>query len=233
MARNEKIFVGFMKIYGQSHSFLFKHKSPKIWHKWLSFATNGSERKICVRFMKIYGPSIKSIRIQNFCDFSVPKNWLSARISLHPAAVSLDQIEISFGRRSWFGTFVETEAPHLPPLWSRQYLCLPRPSLTARPSSPSGRPGEAGNTISSPTRTATTALFSPISGSPGFMTGNSDFRMMKAMVSCHESAAFVRALPAPFQPSLKCKILWYRLHTSPYMNPTSNIQHLLFSILVL
>ena len=155
---------------------------------------------------------------ENFCIFVQPKNiyiyatrfyyiirscGASAEVlPIHPAAVSLVEVEVTFGRRSWFGTFVETEAPHLPPLWSRQYLRLSRPSLTARPSSPSGRSGEVCNTISSPTRTTTTALFSPISGSPGFMTGNSDFRMMKAMVPCHESAAFVRALPAPFQPSL-------------------------------
>ena len=149
---HEKICVRFMKIYGQSTKFLWFQRNLKIceicvicvpnkflWFPWF----------LCDKYLFI---------CENFCTFVQPKNiYIYATkfyyiirscgacaevLPLHPAAVSLVEVEVTDGRRSRFGTFVETEAPHLPPLWSRQYLRLSRPSLTARPSSPLGRSGE-------------------------------------------------------------------------------------------
>ena len=165
-----------------------KQKSSKIWHKWLSQATNGSEWEdlckihedlwsinkisvipaepkkiceiceicvICVPNKFLWFPWFLCAKYlficENFCTFVQPKNIYvyatrfyyiirSCRASaevfpLHPAAVSVDQIEISFGRRSLLSASHTAEAPHFPPLWGRQDLRLPRPSLTARPSS--------------------------------------------------------------------------------------------------
>ena len=205
--------------------FLFKHKSSKIWHKWLSQATMARKTwedlckihedlwsinkilwflrdlkiceicAICVPNKFLWFPWFlcdKYLFIcEKFCTFVQPKNiyiyatsfyyiirscGASAEVlPLHPAAVSLDQIEISFGRRSLFGASHKTEAPHVSPLWSRQYLRLSRPSLTARPSSPLGRSGEVCNKLLPHTRAAITARFSCVFAPLTFHSQKPDF----------------------------------------------------------
>ena len=152
MARNDKICVRFMKIYGLSTKFLWFLQDLKIcaicvicvpnkflWFLWF----------LCARYLFI---------CEKFCTFVQPKNIYiyatkfyyiirSCRacaevLPLHPAAVSLVEVEVTYGRRSLLSASHTAEAPHVPPLWGRQDLRLPRPSLTARPSSPLGRPGE-------------------------------------------------------------------------------------------
>ena len=156
---HEKIYVRFMKIYGQSTKFLWFQRNLKIceicaicvpnkflWFPWFP----------CDKYLFI---------CENFCTFVQPKNiYIYATrfyyiirscgacaevFPLHPAAVSLAEVEIAPRRRSGFASSDQTPASHVSASRSKQNL----PS----------------------TRAAITARFSCISGSLSFLSPKSDF----------------------------------------------------------